>query len=202
MVSFPRSAARRLRLYARKSLAGRPRGGSPGLDLPNVRRNHADRLQQLSTCFITLRERVRDAVASEMGKAAGEALRDLLTAVLSKSANAHRMAEPQSTPRTTDHHRWDDDDEPHWNDEPRYATSPDWQSPAATATHSPSSPAMTVGLGVSVTRWLLQRRVPIWAGLLAGFATLFPHPLIQTGLGVVAAAVELLAITEFTSNSP
>ncbi|CAN5597087.1 hypothetical protein BH11PLA2_BH11PLA2_45750 [soil metagenome] len=165
-----------------------------------------DRLQQLSTCFITLRERVRDAVASKMGKAAGEALRDLLTAVLSKSANAYRQAEPPSPPRTTDHRRWDDDDEPHWNDDPRYATSPDWQSPAATPPHSPSSPAVTIGLGVSVTRWLLQRRVPIWAGLgaglLAGIATLFPHPLIQTGLGVVAAAVELLAITEFTSNSP
>ncbi|CAN5346244.1 hypothetical protein BH11PLA2_BH11PLA2_52330 [soil metagenome] len=160
-----------------------------------------DRLQQLSTCFITLRERVRDAVASEMGKAAGEAFRDLLTAVISKSTIAYRAAETPS-----DDHRWDEDEEPHWHDEPRRSTSPGWQSPAAVPTPSLVSPAVTIGLGVRVSRWLLQRRVPIWAGLgaglLASLATLSQHPLIQTGLGVVAAAVELLAITEFTSNLP
>ncbi|CAN5183569.1 hypothetical protein BH11PLA2_BH11PLA2_07760 [soil metagenome] len=166
-----------------------------------------DRLQQLSNCFITLRERVRDAVASEMGKAAGEAFRDLLTAVISKSTNAYRQAEPTSPPRTTDHHRWDeDDDEPHWHDEPRRSASPGWQSPTAVPTPSLVSPAVTIGLGVRVSRWLLQRRAPIWAGLgaglLASLATFSQHPLIQTGLGVVAAAVELLAITEFTSNLP
>ncbi|CAN5393565.1 hypothetical protein BH11PLA2_BH11PLA2_23650 [soil metagenome] len=165
-----------------------------------------DRLQQLSTCFITLRERVRDAVASEMGKAAGEAFRDLLTAVISKSANAYRAAETPPPPRSTDHHRWDEDEEPHWHDEPRRSASPGWQSPTAAPPPAIVSPAVTIGLGVSVGRWLLQRRVPIWAGLgaglLAGLATFSQHPLIQTGLGVVAAAVELLAITEFTSNSP
>ncbi len=72
-----------------------------------------DRLQQLSATLTTLRERVRDAVASEMAKAVGEALRDLLTAVLSKTAAVHRSAEHQTPPRPHEVSRWDDDGGPH-----------------------------------------------------------------------------------------
>ncbi len=163
-----------------------------------------DRLQQLAYSLTTLRERVRDAVASEMGKAVGDALRDLLTAVLSKTANARRVAEQQQTPpRPSEPAGWDDDDEPDWYDEPANTTRSAWC--ASPPPIQPPSTAAAVGLGVTITRWLLKRQIPIWAGLgaglLAGLATLSPHPFVQAGLGVVAAAAELLAITEFTSNA-
>ncbi|CAN5474962.1 hypothetical protein BH11PLA2_BH11PLA2_29760 [soil metagenome] len=157
-----------------------------------------DRLQQLTITLTTLRERVRDAVASELGKAVGEALRDLLTSVLSRQTVRHPST-PAPAPASAyppSRNRWEDDDESEWYDEPTAS------QPLVEAEPTPSPPTVdALKLGVSLTRWLLQRRVPIIAGLgvglVAGLATLSSYPIVQTGLAVIAAAAELIAITEY-----
>ena len=162
-----------------------------------------DRLQQLASTLVTLRERVREAVASEMGKAVGEALRDLLTAILNR--NTSRMpsppVHPTAPPPPASSTRWDDDDDEYFDD---HAAEPTLPKPHRGPV--PQPPVDAVRLGFGLARWLLQRRVPILAGLgvglAVGLATLSSHPIVQTGLAVIAAATELAAITEFAANSP
>ncbi|CAN5579351.1 hypothetical protein BH11PLA2_BH11PLA2_48650 [soil metagenome] len=165
-----------------------------------------DRLEQLSTTLTTLRERVRDAVASEMGKAVGEAIRDLLTAILNRQVP--RFATPpmplQPSAPSQSSSRWDDDDEPGWYDDLVPSTPRPFVEPVQPSPTVP--PVDALRLGVGLARWLLQRRMPIFAGLgvgiAAGLATLSNNPIVQTGLAVIAAASELFAITEFASNVP
>ena len=160
-----------------------------------------DRLQQLSATLTTLRERVRDAVASEMGKAVGEALRELLTAILTRKPIPPPpvpVPPSESSPRN----RWDDDDEQSWYDEPAVAPPRPTFEPSR---DQKMTPVNALRLGVGLTSWLLQRRVPILAGLGVGLgaalATLSCNPMVQTSLAVIAAASELLAITEYASHT-
>lgn len=163
-----------------------------------------DRLRRLADTLTTLRERVREAVAGEMGKAVSEAVRDLLTVLLARRVGetpAPPPAEPAAPPPRS---RWDDDDdedeEERWHREPvRPALSPlpDDPTPSPAIAH-----AKAAHVGLRLTAWLLHRKVPVLAGLgaglAAGLAALSAHPLVQTGLAVIAAAAELLAITEIT----
>ncbi len=164
-----------------------------------------DRLQQLASTLATLHERVRDAVASEMGKAVGETLRDLLTAILNR--NATRTSRPPerhyeaASPSSARH--WSDDDDD-WRDDRVPMSSPTFTEPSP-APISPQ-PVDAVRLGFGLAHWLLQRRVPVLAGigfgLAAGLATMSSYPLVQTALAVIAAATELLVITEYGGPSP
>lgn len=156
-----------------------------------------DRLQQLSGNFVRLRERVREAVASEMGKAVGEALRDLLTVILCRNARAQPIVVPQPTV-TSD--PWDEDQSELWSEGSR-PLAPAWQPDSPL-----SAPVPSIGLAVMVTHWLLRRRAPLWAGLgaglIAGLATFSKHPILQASLGVLAAATELIVLTEHSSPLP
>jgi hypothetical protein len=65
------------------------------------------RLAQLAETLTLLNARVRDAVASEMGKAVGDAVRDLVVAVLTRSPPKPSQHEPQQQYED----RWHDDDD-------------------------------------------------------------------------------------------
>lgn len=164
-----------------------------------------DRLQQLTATFTLLRERVRDAVASEMGKALGDALRDLLMAILNRRSVTRPVSPGEEEPARSTADRWDDEREATWDDESTAGVRPPYQ-PVLVPAPPAADPATAVSLAVTVTRWLLKRRVPIWAGLgvglVAGLATLSGHPVVSATLAAVAAATELLALTDLPSINP
>lgn len=161
-----------------------------------------ERMDRLTESLVGLRDRVRHAVAGEMAKAAAEAFRDLLHAVLLRQARTPpapaAAASPFAGPTSTSGSRWDDDEDE--DEHSRWHDPMPWR-PAATPSQTLQSiKAQALRTGVGLATWLLHRRVPLvaglGAGLLAGVAALSTHPLVQTCLAVAVAAAELVAITE------
>jgi hypothetical protein len=170
----------------------------------SVARLVRDRLDRLTDSLTPLRDRVRQAVAGEMAKAAAEALRDLLHAVLLRQSPTPLAspASPFAGSSPTTRNRWDEEDDVEsgsWHDPAAWRPT---ASPAAVqATPSASSAtAQALRTGVGLTTWLLHRRMPMLAGLgvglLATLAMLSTHPLVQTGLAMAIAAAELVVMTE------
>ena len=130
-----------------------------------------DKLRDLAATLADLKVRVRTAIASELGRTIGAAVRDVLMVALT-----HRLAVP-ARPAYAD--RWSDEDERDRWGEPRPPRDP-WDDPE-TGERYPSSPshdqydsppavpaAAAVAVGVHVGRWWLSRHGGLTGAVAAG----------------------------------
>jgi hypothetical protein len=151
----------------------------------------ASRLRRLADTLAVLKQRVREAVASETGRAVGEAVRDLLSAAL-----AGRPAVPPYRTRTED---WDEDPDTWRNDDGvRYVPS---STTSRTDDREPDVPRRTrrwsaaVAFGATAARCWAARSVPGWVvvalGLMAGAATWFGGTVAQAALALLGSVTDL-----------
>ena len=156
--------------------------------MTRLARTAAERLRRLCDTLESLRERVRAAVASELGRVVGDAVRDLVTAA------AHPQALPQHStePRYQTHDRWADDGDDwrprSWDGREQDSWDEDESSddgtvgPAASAEVPPATPVWATALsaGTSAARWVTSLRGPRWLaasiGLGLAAATLIGGP--------------------------
>jgi hypothetical protein len=166
-----------------------------------------DRLNRLTAVLIDLKERVRAAVASELGKAVGDAVRDLVSAVvrhrlgapLEREARTHH---PHPGRRHPQHDPWDEDDGTEsWDEDDESPRPVRPFDDSGAGTHPPLEPpasrwASAVTLGASVARWVVARRGPPWVGAVAGglvlAGSLAGGPVLGAIAGVVHVAAELM----------
>jgi hypothetical protein len=125
-----------------------------------------ERVHRLTATLSHLRDRVREAVAGEMGRAVGDAVRDLLTAAL------HRQApSPPTPPRyrpaasSVDEYGpedpWDDEEDGHEYPSPRHHPhEPDTPAAEPATASSPKRWATAVTVGFALARWFVARRLP------------------------------------------
>jgi hypothetical protein len=156
------------------------------------------RLAQLAETLSLLKVRVREAVASEMGKAVGDAVRDLLAAVLTRSP-------PQPVqPETPQHYddRWHDDDD-EWQHDHQFVVESTTSLPVEHFQPQPWPAAVT--LTALVMRWLMTRRVPSIVGvgisLVIGAFTFGTNPVFRSLATACTAAMELANLAPL-SDSP
>lgn len=174
----------------------------------------SDTVRGLGRTLAGLKERVRVAVAGELGRAVSGAVQQVVQAVGAGHADPPRpghRAPPHHAPRRgwddadgDDTRRgrprdpWDDDrvdtDEDD-RDRPHGAPVPSDDSPT-------TSPAVTtaVAAGVSAARWWLGRRGTRLAaaglGLGVGLLGVLGGPVARTAVAVLAAAADLLAAAD------
>jgi hypothetical protein len=166
-----------------------------------------DRMVRLAETFSQLKERVRDAVASEMGRVVADAVRDLINTVLRPRSSQYERPELQyerSEPQSAEQ----DEHQDHWNDE--YEEPESYQEPPVI----PSEPenlapptvskwAAALSVGVAVAKWLIHRRLPILPTIGIGMAVcavaLVSKPVFQASLSAASAAVELVNMTHITN---
>jgi hypothetical protein len=173
-------------------------------------------LTGLAGTMAELKERVRIAVAGELGRAVGDAVRQVVQAVV-----AGRTEPPVRRPPAS---RWDDEDEDDrdgwgrprdpWGDTDREPDDDDdygrdrgihrgtptrHETPIAEPAVSTSSTA-AVTAAVFVTRWWLLRRGTLWAaaglGLGVGLLGVIGGPLARTAVAVLAATADVLTATD------
>ena len=152
------------------------------------------RLAELAVALAVAKDRLRVAVAEELGRAAGNALRDALAA----GADRPAVARPGYAPRDPwdEERRWDERD-PWEDDRTAYRDRYDDDEPDEPTDTRPVGipPAVAVGLGL--WRWWLGRkgswRVAVALGLAAGLTTVLGGPAVRAALATLAAAAELLA---------
>ncbi|QEL16712.1 hypothetical protein [Limnoglobus roseus] len=157
--------------------------------IPHVR----DRLARLTDALVQLKARVREAVATEMGRIVAECVNDVLAAAVRGHPAAPRPPQHRASPRATT--RWDDDVDPSSEevdeDDPEAV-----ERSALPTTAVPGRWPAAVSAGLLAARWLLRRRCPGWpslgVGLAAGLAALTGHPAVVAALGAVAAATDLI----------
>ena len=158
---------------------------------PSIMPSIRDRLIHLTATLHHLQDRVRDAVATEMGRVVSDAVRDVLTAAL-------RARLGESAPTRPDHRYradpWSDDDADDWDDDQPDPDESPRRTPPPPATASPWAAALSVG--VLVAKWLWGHRVPLWpcmgVGVLAAAATLTGGPVVRASLAALAAAADLV----------
>ena len=154
----------------------------------------ADRLGQLAETFHQLKERIRAAVATEMGKVVADAVRDWITTALQgRLPSRFRLPESEyDPPRYSD--GWDDDD--HWAEE-----EPPYEAPTqhTSSERKVSSWAAALSFGFVAAKWLIVRRLPfvpsVGAGVLLGTFAFLGGPLVQASLAAASAAADLVTIT-------
>ena len=163
-----------------------------------------DRLNRLTAILIDLKERVRAAVASELGKAVGDAVRDLVAAFVRHRPGSRVGRDPVVlTPRPrrrSPHDPWDEDNESDtesWDEDGEYShavrpidhpsSGPSPQSPEPTA----SRWATAVSRGASVARWVVARHGPAWVGAVAGGLVLAGSLAGGPVLGAIASVVHV-----------
>lgn len=164
-------------------------------------------LTGLAETLADLREKVRAAVAGELGRAVGDAVRQVVQAVVAG------RADPPPAPRTPAS-RWDDEDDDDrdgwgrprgpWHDRddeevgygrraPTRHEPPPGEPPAA-------SVSAAVAAGVFVSRWWLLRRGTLLAaaglGLGVGLLGVAGGPLARAAVAVLAATAEVLTATD------
>jgi hypothetical protein len=163
-----------------------------------------DRLVRLADTLGQLKVRVREAVATELGRAVADAVRDLLTAVLRSRPVVEEDADERRF-RSRPTNSWADDDPDPWaDDEPR--DDPDGDhlrpqpDPSPTAPPRSASWAPALSVGVVVARWLLTRRLRPWpcigVGVAIGAAALIGGPVVRAVLAAVATAADLVSLTQ------
>lgn len=167
-------------------------------------------LTGLAGTLAELREKVRAAVAGELGRAVGDAVRQVVQAVVAG------RADPAPAPRTPAS-RWDEEDEEDrdgwgrprhpWHDrddeEVDYGRCPPTRHEPALDEPPPAAGASVstaVAAGVFVTRWWLMRRGTLLAaaglGLGVGLLGVAGGPLARAAVAVLAATAEVLTATD------
>ncbi len=168
-------------------------------------------LTALAGAIADLKERVRVAVAGELGRAVGEAVRQVVEAAVSGSADPRRAgATPAYRRPPPPDAGWDDDagdgggwDRPRdpWDDdadEGRYA--PAWPETELPAGPPASAVTAAVAAGVSAARWWAARpggRVAAaGVGLGVVVAGVLGGPAARAAVAVLAAAADLLSAAD------
>lgn len=170
-----------------------------------------DRLHRLASTLGELKVRLRAALASELGRVVGAAVRDVLVVTLTQ-----RLIAPD---RPVYSARWPDDEEERWGesqttrdpweDDDTYGVEgrPTPRSDRNESQPTPTVPACTaVAVGVHVGRWWLARR----GGLLGAVATgvliatlgLAGGPVARATLAVAAAAADVLTAGSALDATP
>jgi hypothetical protein len=159
------------------------------------------RFTELGVALAGAKDRLRAAVAEELGRAAGNALRDALAA----------GTRPSFTSRTSytgrdpwdDDRRWDERDP--WDEDRTGYRDRDEDEPDDPVRVRPAGvpPAIAVGLGL--WRWWLCRsgswRGAIALGVAAGVTTVLGGPVIRAVLATIAVAADLLSPAPLTLNT-
>ncbi|VTT99581.1 unnamed protein product [Gemmataceae bacterium] len=173
-------------------------------------------LTGLAATMAELKERVRVAVAGELGRAVGDAVRQVVQAVVAGNTKPSPAPRPAAS-------RWDDEDDDHrdgWS-RPRdpWAAGGDEDDDydrgrgarrATPTRHEPpiEEPATAVSAGVTaavaagvyVARWWLVRRGTLLAaaglGLGVGLLGVVGGPLARTAVAVLAATADVLTATD------
>ena len=156
----------------------------PTYIVPNIR----DRLVQLTDALHQLKERVREAVASEMGRIISDSVRELLTTAL-RGRNEPQVPEREYHSSST--HSWHHlDEEDHWDHDP------DPTFPTQSPIVPPTTWRTAMTIGVLTTKWLWLRRFAVWSSLgigsTVGLLALHGHPIVQTLITAVSTAAELI----------
>jgi hypothetical protein len=172
--------------------------------MTSLRTAVVDRLNRLSAVLVDLKERVRLAVASELGKAVGDAVRDLVSAVVRQGTGSPVEREPRGrgspVTRSHPHDQWDDDPDS-WDEDDEYPRSARPTDDPGSGTHPKPEPptsrwASAVTLGATVARWVVARRGPAWVGAMAGglvlAGSLAGGPVLGAIVNVVHVAAELM----------
>ncbi len=159
----------------------------------------AARLYRLADQLGELRERVREAVATEAGRAVGEAVRDLIVAAI-----RGRIPLPTTAPFPTHGHRpkhsWGDDPDA-WDceDEEEFDTDirrPGSLSPPASEP-SARQPMWAAALtGATAARWWAARTGRAWigagVGVLTAAAAAVGNPVVRADVAVITVVAELV----------
>ena len=154
--------------------------------VPNIR----DRLMQLTDALHQLKERVREAIASEMGRIISDSVREMLTTAL---RGREKEQHPEREYHSSSTHSWHDpDDEDHWDHDP--GPAPTYNPPSTNLPPTTWPTALTIG--VLTTKWLWLRRFAIWSSLgigsTVGLLAMHGHPIVQTLITAVSTAAELI----------
>ena len=168
-----------------------------------------EQLRHLAGTLADLQNRVRQAVAGEVGRAVAEAVGEVLAAALggtvptmpawARAGSANRYGRPKDGYGPTD---WDDPDDPGWD--PDFA-----RLRAANRSEADDDPGTTdalvvpaaLAVAVAAGRWWLARRggSPLGAagaGLAAGTALLAGGPAARSALAVLLAVHRLLSAAD------
>jgi hypothetical protein len=165
-------------------------------------------LAGLARAVALLKERVRAAVAGELGRAVSGAVRQVVQAAVAGQADPPAYRRPAASSAG-----WDDEDEEDrwgrprdpWADAPEDDDDDRDRRQAAPVQPSGPPPADTgvtaaVAAGVSTARWWLARKGTLLAavglGLGVGLLGLFSHPVARAAVAVLAAAADILAATD------
>jgi hypothetical protein len=152
-------------------------------------------LRGLARALSTLCDRVREALAGEVSRAAGEAVRDAVGRALAGGDSPRDPRDPtDGSPGPTDDNSWDDD-------------GPWGEPPPAPTVNTPSTPPRSPGgvlaaatAAVTAGRWWLARRgSPAGAaaiGVLVLVATLVGGPAARAGVAVLSAAADIAAAAD------
>ena len=140
-----------------------------------------DSLTGLSRTMADLKERVRLAVAGELGRAVSRAVQQVVQAIV-----AGQEDRPSTPPR------WDDED-----DDP-FDTAPPPPAPPAIAVRSDLSTAVTAG--VQAARWWIARQgtlaMAAGVGLGVGLLGVLGGPLARTVVAMMAVTADILRATD------
>lgn len=167
-------------------------------------------VRTLAGVLADLKARVRLALAGEIARAVAGAVEEVVRAVVAGRREPVRPTPAPASFRPTPG-RWDDgddawdrardpwDDRDDWDDgrpaRPAARVPPDDPAPPA----APAVPA-AVAAGVHVARWWLARKgnllAAVGAGLAVGLLGLAGGPTIRTAVAALAAAADLVAVTD------
>jgi hypothetical protein len=166
-------------------------------------------LAGLARTVAELRERVRVAVAGELGRAVGGAVQQVVQAVVAGRTEPPYSGTAYGRSSST---RWDDDgredrwDRPHdpWADDTddEYDRDRHYTAPARGDAPSPPRAAVTaaVAAGVYAARWWLGRRGTWLAaaglGLGVGLLGVLGGPVARTAVAALAAVADILGATD------
>ena len=159
----------------------------------------SERLHGLAETIIDLKVRVRAAIATELGRAVGIAVRDVLVIVLADRAIDHyRPARPDGwdNPEGTD--AWNAEAD-RWDEPNRYSPGRNRDDADADPDSSPMPAAVAMAVGVQVGRWWLARRGnltgAIGVGMLTAAIGLAGGAAARAALAVLAATADVLTAT-------
>ena len=171
-----------------------------------------DQLTGLAAAIADLKERVRIAVAGELGRAVSGAVQQVVQAVVSGRAV---LPPPEPPPAYRRPDRWDDEDGDRWGrSRDTWADDPDdeydgGRRPAATVRHEsppagppPGDPGVmaAVAAGVYAARWWVARKGTLLAaaglGVGVGLLGVLGGPAARTAIAVLAATADILAATD------
>lgn len=159
------------------------------------------RFTELALALTGAKDRLRVVVAEELGRAAGSAIRDTLTA----GARSAPVQRPNYSTRDpwNDERRWDERDP--WDDNrgmyrDRYEDDDrDDETPDSQRDSQPAGIPPTVAVSLGLWRWWLGRsgswRWAVALGLVAGVTTALGGPAVRAVLATLAVAAELLSPT-------